>query len=203
MPKTPSEEELKDFFGNMPENIEKFLDMLQPQAIPGSLYEHMVKQAAPYSVRGVLWYQGESDDVPGRNKLYKDMLAGLISDWRILWGDETISFLIVQLPGFEKWMMNATKNQYSIIRSCQQYVTDTVKNTYLCSISDLGEEMDIHPKNKKDVGNRLALLARGHVYGEALEEQVNIQFAQTSWYIVNLYNQAGIPAIPFELSLAS
>ncbi len=102
--------------------------------------------------------------MPGKNVLYKEMLTGLISDWRTLWGDIKLPFLFVQLPGFRKWLMDETENQYPIIRKCQQQVADTVENAYLCSISDAGEEVDIHPKNKKIVGERLALLAKNYVY---------------------------------------
>ena len=267
MPRTPTEEELVEFFSHIKDNFEEYANILQPQAIPGSLYEHMLKSIVPYTIKGFLWYQGESDDVPGLNVLYKDMLSGLISDWRRLWGDEALPFLIVQLPGYDCWLMNTEENHYPIIRRCQEAVADSVEHTYLCSISDVGEEKDIHPKDKKTVGQRLALLARGHVYGEEilcdapravsikrnadgvavtfehaeggleikgghlnalqiisegteqeysvytegdqliirmgnpLEEGVSVKFAQTPWYQVNLYNKAGIPAVPFEFSL--
>lgn len=262
--KTPTPEEVQEFFDQIPGNLDEFLNMPQPQQIPGSLYEHMLKKIAPYSIQGFLWYQGESDDVPGKNVLYKDMMTGLISDWRKLWGEEEMPFIIVQLPGFGKWLLGAETNQFPVIRKCQELVSDTVKSTYLCSISDSGEENDIHPKNKKVVGERLALLARGHVYGEdilcdaprakavaregrrltfrfdhaegglkivdgdltelriysnerevgykawadgnqlilelesCIEGKLKVEFAQTPWFRVNLYNQAGIPAIPFQ-----
>lgn len=264
LPRTPSMEEIGHFFSNIPEDFQEYLTLMQPQSIPGSLYEHMLKTIAPYSIRGFLWYQGESDDVPGKNVLYKDMLTGLISDWRILWNDMELPFLFVQLPGFRHWLMNTEENHYPVIRKCQEQVADTVNHAYLCSISDAGEEFDIHPKDKKTVGERLAWLAEGHVYGkdilcdapravaakrnenlvtvtfanaeggleikgeeiealevysgeEALEYAahvednavvirlercvcgaVTVQFAQTPWYLVNLYNRAGIPAVPFE-----
>lgn len=264
LPKTPTQEELQAFFGQMSEEFDKFSNGLQPQQIPGSLYEYMLKTIAPYSIRGFLWYQGESDDVKGRNILYKDMLTGLIADWRRLWGEEELPFILVQLPGFRKWLDGEGTNQFPIIRKCQELVAESVKNTYLCSISDSGEEYDIHPKNKKVVGERMALLARGHVYGEDIlcdaprakeirraggmltiyfdhaegglriidgdltalkiysgdceaeykawtegnqiiielkdykEKKIKIEFAQTPWFQVNLYNQAGIPALPFE-----
>ena len=272
MPKTPSGEELMQFFQKAMEqakaagfdNLQDAMgQMVQPQTVPGCLYEHMVKTIAPYTVRGALWYQGESDDdVPGLNVLYKDMLTALIGDWRKLWGQD-FPFLIVQLPGFETWMMQPPHNHYQVIRQCQEEVTKTVKDTWLCSISDVGEQFDIHPKDKRTVGQRLALLARKHIYGEdiladapeaeeirregrqiaitfsnagaglsiagdelaamqvfagekevaldactekdqlllTLAEDVDgpftVAFAKTMWYQVNLYNEAGIPAIPF------
>lgn len=133
---------------------------------PGILFEMMVKKIAPYAARGVLWYQGESDDGEGKAEIHDKMLTALIHDWRNLWGQE-LPFLIVQLPGFEGWEENSNM-YYSVIRSCQERVASTVPQTFLASISDAGEQYDIHPKNKKIVGHRLALLARGHVYGENL-----------------------------------
>lgn len=267
LPKTRNTKEMQEFFGqdNSMEKIQEYLSMIMPQNMPGSLYEHMVKTIAPYGISGFLWYQGESDDeTPGMNVLYKNMLTGLISDWRNLWKDETLPFLIVQLPGFEKWLDNDRPNEFQVIRQCQQEVADTVENAHLCSISDVGEQLDIHPKNKKTVGERLALLARKYAYGEEIladaprmesverkkdtvtitwenagdginvkgdtveglhvfageneknytfttegkklilhmeqteDEKLQIRFAKTSWYCVNLYNSAGIPAIPFE-----
>ncbi len=266
MPRTPDEDEIRELFANIPSG-DAYFDMVFPQDIPGSLYEHMLKTIAPFSVRGFLWYQGESDDIEGFRELYTGMLAGLIGDWRALWGDDALPFLIVQLPGFLKWLDTPPMNDYGVIRRCQQEVCDTVPDTWLCSISDVGEEMDIHPKDKKTVGHRLALLARGHVYGEhilcdapraaecrmddgqiriafsnaegglyieggeleamqilcggaeipfdseaddaelilTLKEEpgelLQIRFAQTCWCCVNLYNRAGIPAVPFEYTI--
>lgn len=267
LPKTRSEEEVQAFFAQSTNSmdLQEYLSTMMPQSIPGSLYEHMVKIIAPYGISGFLWYQGESDDdTPGMNVFYKDMLSGLISDWRTLWRDDTLPFMVVQLPGFEKWMDNDRKNEYPIIRQCQQDTADMVANVHLCSISDAGEQIDIHPKNKKVVGERLALLARKYAYGEDIladaprmesvtrkknivtitwnnagdgivvkgnkveglhvfageekkaysftvaenklvlqmeqveDEPLQVKFARTSWYQVNLYNSAGIPAIPFE-----
>ena len=64
----------------------------------------MVKQIAPFTARGVLWYQGESDDVPGLQALYTDMFTGLVGDWRALWQDADLPFIEVQLPGWHDWM---------------------------------------------------------------------------------------------------
>lgn len=271
LPRTLSQEEIMNFFAAAAREAEaagkNLAEMMQaqvqPQSVPGCLYEHMLKTVAPFGIRGFLWYQGESDDdVPGLNVLYKDMLTGLIGDWRKLWGEE-LPFLFVQLPGYETWLMNTAQNHYPVIRRCQQEVADTVKGAYLCSISDVGEQFDIHPKDKKTVGERLSLLARHYVYGEDVpcdapraesvrrngreieitfahageglviegeklnamlvetdgkecaftaktdgnrliltmeqeeEKDWKVSFAETSWYRVNLYNAAHIPAVPF------
>lgn len=167
------------------------------------------------------------------------------------------------MPGFRSWLAVENKN-FPLIRAAQQAVCDKDGNAYLCSISDIGEELDIHPKNKKDVGERLCLLALKYLYGkdiladaprfvsakregdrvrlifdhagtglvmtgdtlEALtvtesgktleyrpeiegnalllklekpaDGTVHIAFAKGAWYRVNLFNEAGIPAVPFE-----
>lgn len=163
LPRTPSQEEVAAFFANV--DMEDMGDMrLQPQSIPGCLYEHMVKTIAPFTVRGVLWYQGESDDDLDKQEIYGEMLKALIRDWRALWQDEALPFLIVQLPGWERWLDMVNK-KFSVIRRHQEEVVNADANCFLCSISDAGEQMDIHPKNKKVVGHRLALLALGHIYG--------------------------------------
>ena len=167
MPRTPSPEEIGKFMAEIGgADLENFKNAdPMPFSIPGALYEHMLKTISPIAVRGVLWYQGESDDEHFRSHLYEFMLTGLISDWRECLGDDNLPFIIVQLPGFEHWLQ-VSNNRYDLIRNAQYAVTKKVKNTYLCSASDMGEQFDIHPKNKKPVGERMALLARGYVYNE-------------------------------------
>lgn len=167
LPRTPSQEEITAFFESVGMSEAGIMGNLQPQNIPGCLYEHMVKVIAPFTVRGVLWYQGESDDDLEKQDIYGEMLKAIIGDWRKLWQDKTLPFLIVQLPGWEKWLDMVNKN-FRVIRQCQEAVANGDENCLLCSISDAGERMDIHPKDKKIVGHRLALLALGHIYGKKL-----------------------------------
>ena len=179
LPRTPSAEEIQAFFAQMmkqagiesdsaaPGGIPASREIVDAKTRPGCLYEHMVRKTAPYTARGVLWYQGESDDVTGLQQLYTAMLTGLIADWREVWRDQTLPFLIVQLPGWRSWL-DIRNEDYATIRRCQQEVADTVDGVYLASIADVGEERDIHPKDKRTVGHRLALLARNHIYGEEL-----------------------------------
>lgn len=163
--RTVTLEEWQKVLGSLPVDSDlNFTDII-PHTIPCCLYEHMVKRIAPYTVKGVLWYQGESDDVDGRQALYQDMLNAVIADWRTCWSDPQLPFLIVQLPGWESWL-DQVNHDYKTIRKAQENVTNETAQTYLCSISDAGEQRDIHPKNKKIVGERLALLARGTVYNE-------------------------------------
>lgn len=130
---------------------------------PGGLYSTMLKKVAPYTTRGVIWYQGESDgDVhPGA---YADVFTRMIKNWRDLWQDD-LPFLFVQLAPFREWL-HVKGDNYGIVRECQETVSKTVPGTFMTTTGDVGMEWDIHPKNKKAVGERLALLALGHVYGK-------------------------------------
>lgn len=164
LPRTPSEEEIRAFFQAHPMPPQT---LPQSQTLPGTLFTHMVKPTAPFSIRGVLWYQGESDNGMEETSRYTDMLTALIGDWRAVWEDPCLPFLVVQLPGWESWW-GAKNMGFAGIRKSQEEVADREKEVYLCSISDVGERFDIHPKDKKIVGERLALLALGHVYGQSI-----------------------------------
>lgn len=81
--------------------------------------------------------------------------------------DEQLPFLYVQLAPFERWL-ECRGDRYPQVRACQELVSKKVANVWMTSISDLGDRDDIHPKFKREVGERLALLARGKIYGEEL-----------------------------------
>jgi sialate O-acetylesterase len=130
---------------------------------PAGLYHTMLSKLIPFPIKGVIWYQGESDSA-NRAPYYDKLLTGLIEDWRKEWND-TFPFLQVQLAPFGEWLA-CTNDGYALVRQKQQIVSDTVPDVYLASIMDIGSYYDIHPKEKMEVGRRLALLARGHVYGE-------------------------------------
>ncbi len=132
---------------------------------PGGLYETMLKKVVPYALRGVIWYQGETDG-DSHPDAYASVFSSLIENWRELWGEE-LPFLFVQLAPFGRWLQ-CIGEPYAIVREQQEKVADTVPGTWMASIGDAGMEWDIHPKDKKPVGERLALLARGHVYGESI-----------------------------------
>jgi len=129
---------------------------------PGGLYEVMLKKVAHYSARGVIWYQGESDDE--KPEIYGTVFSKMIECWRDLWRDK-LPFLFVQLAPFDQWLI-ASGKQFPELRKQQELVSKTVPDTWMISSSDAGMEWDIHPKHKKPIGTRLALLARGHIYGE-------------------------------------
>ena len=129
---------------------------------PGGLYHMMLEPLHSFPIKGVIWYQGESD--AGHADIYDTLLETLITDWRQKWNDD-FPFLFVQLAPFGIWL-ECTSENYSVVREKQQLVSDTVPNTGMVSIMDIGSYYDIHPKEKMEVGRRLALLARGKVYGE-------------------------------------
>ena len=127
---------------------------------PGGLYETMLKKVAPYTARGVIWYQGESDEFHPAE--YGFVFGNMIKGWRALWNEE-LPFLFSQLAPFEAWL-SGTGVAYPELRYQQDQVTKNVPQTYMASIGDAGMQYDIHPKHKRPVGERMAELALGHVY---------------------------------------
>ena len=213
---------------------------------PCGLYHTMLEPLMPFSFAGILYYQGESD--AQHAECYAGILTGLIQKWRTDFRQD-LPFLMVQLAPFGAWYQE-TGERYPEIRRAQQNVADTVPGVYLASNGDAGMRWDIHPKHKRPVGERLALLtlqqeaprATGcnwatsttfeisFVHADGLHwssddrsclavtpqpeetrlaagclqfqwkkppEHVQVAFAQTSYYEINLYNGAGIPALPF------
>ena len=132
---------------------------------PSGLYESMLKPLAPFALRGFLWYQGETDG-DEHPELYRDLFPALIANWRALWAED-LPFLFVQIAPLERWM-DCIGTRYAAIRAAQQHTADTVPDTGMAVITDAGMRWDIHPKAKRPVGERLALLARRLVYGEDL-----------------------------------
>ena len=131
---------------------------------PCGLYETMVSRVCPYTVRGVLWYQGESDD--HRPQSYCELMSALIRCWRGAWHDDEMAFLIVQLPMYSCDDDNEF-TRWAYIREAQERLFRTVKNTGLAVALDCGEYNNIHPTDKSEVGHRLYLQALSEVYGLA------------------------------------
>ena len=126
---------------------------------PAGLFHTMLKTIVPYTMRGVIWYQGESDEYFGG--LFEPLTRALIRKWRALWGEE-FPFLMVQLASFE-YMMEPL--DFVPIRQMQARIAQTMPHVCLVCAMDAGLRYDIHPKNKKPVGERLALQALHRVYG--------------------------------------
>lgn len=130
---------------------------------PCGLYETMISRVAPYTLAGVIYYQGESDD--HRPDTYYTLLKALIENWRKVWLDDQLPFMLVQLPMF-KYADDPDHGHWAKIREAQMKVFRTVKNTGIASVLDCGEFNNIHPTNKLPVGFRLYLQAMYHVYGD-------------------------------------
>lgn len=128
---------------------------------PGGLYQSMLKKIIGFSARGILFYQGEMDE--HHAPLYAKLFTKLIHTWREEWDDD-LPFVFVQLAPWGEWMAQDGRN-FPELREQQQRVDDQVEGAYLASIMDVGSQYDIHPKIKKPVGERLALLALDEVYG--------------------------------------
>ncbi len=137
--------------------------LFSAQNQPAALYNAMVAPLINQKIKGILWYQGESNvDDP---KPYYRLLPALIRDWRNKWHDENLPFLYVQLANFQDVDYLPTESNWAEIRDAQLKAL-TVPNTAMTVTIDLGEWNDIHPLNKKDVGERLALGAMKLAYNE-------------------------------------
>ena len=130
---------------------------------PTALYNAMVAPVTNYSIKGILWYQGESN--VDNAAQYAQLMPALINDWRTKWQDPDLPFLYVQLPNFQEVQYQPAESAWAVLREAQ-LKTLSVPNTGMAVAIDLGEWNDIHPDNKKDVGVRLALNALKIAYGE-------------------------------------
>lgn len=131
---------------------------------PGNLFESMVSRIAGFATRGVLWYQGEGDWM--RAEDYADLFREVILSWREVWKEE-LPFLFVQIAPFYKWLGEEGR-EYPKVRRQQELVSKEVSGTWMTTSTDCGMKWDIHPKQKKPIGKRLALLAFGKIYGEEI-----------------------------------
>jgi sialate O-acetylesterase len=133
------------------------------QNSPTGLYNTMVAPAINYTITGFVWYQGEANS--GRAKEYALLLPALISDWRKKWKEGELPFLYVQLPNFMEVDYSPSASNWAELRE-SQLKTLSVPNTAMAVSIDAGEWNDIHPLDKKDIGDRLAI-AGGHLaYGD-------------------------------------
>ena len=128
---------------------------------PAGLYETMLRRITPYPLRGVLYYQGESDD--HRPHSYKILLSSLISQWRRDFEDDTLPFLLVQLP-MHRYLGDAPSDSFAVIRKAQEQVWREDAHVGLAVAIDLGEYNNIHPTHKKEIGHRLFLQSMSIVY---------------------------------------
>ena len=131
---------------------------------PGGLYNGMIAPVLPYAVKGVLWYQGESNTAHPQE--YQALLTGLIADWRSHAGQPTLPFVYAQLPNFMAVKKEPSESGWAALRDAQRR-TLAVPHTSMAVLLDVGEWNDIHPLDKLTVGHRLALAAEKVAYGDA------------------------------------
>jgi sialate O-acetylesterase len=128
---------------------------------PTLLYNTMVAPAANYSIKGILWYQGEANTT--RAKEYERLLPELIDNWRTLWHNPKLPFIYAQLPNYMEVKYLPAESDWAELREAQRK-TLSIANTGMAVLIDVGEWGDIHPRDKKDVGDRLALTAERVAY---------------------------------------
>lgn len=134
---------------------------------PCGLYNAMIHPLLPYAFRGAIWYQGESN--AGRAWHYRTLLPAMILSWREAWGQGEFPFYIVQLAPFMKIVDQPGDSAWAELREAQLLTSLHVPESGLAVITDVGNETDIHPKQKEPVGVRLALWALAKDYGKAIE----------------------------------
>jgi sialate O-acetylesterase len=126
---------------------------------PTVLYNGMIAPLLPYAIRGAIWYQGEANS--GQAQLYRRIFPNLVADWRRAWGQGDFPFLYVQIAPFNETPLE--------IREAQRLSLAKIPSSAMVVTIDVGDANDIHPREKKVVGERLALAARAVAYGETIE----------------------------------
>ena len=161
-------------------------------------FNGMIAPLVPYAVRGVIWYQGENNG--GRGLEYRDLFPRLIEDWRSQWiknGGADFPFIFVQLPNNGPDTTPVAEGGWPWLREAQLLTLQKVPRTGMAVTIDVGNPNDVHPADKIDVGQRLALVARKKVYGENLVasgplfqdfkiegEKVRVRFTETGGGLV-------------------
>ncbi|MHC4856093.1 MAG: sialate O-acetylesterase [Planctomycetota bacterium] len=138
------------------------------QNYPGNLYNGMIHPLAPFAVKGAIWYQGESNaQEMAHAEHYRVQLARMVRSWRKAWS-LGFPFYAVQLPNFKEPQVNPVEpeNIWPVIRESFVYAAQNTPDVYTSSMIDLGEAKNIHPRNKQDVGRRMASTILNKTYGK-------------------------------------
>lgn len=139
---------------------------VSPNSYPSLLYNAMINPLIPYAFKGVLWYQGEAN--VGRAAQYKKAFPLMITDWRTQWNQGDFPFYYVQLSSYDEFGGNSNDgSKWAELREAQTQTLQLTK-TGMCVTTDIGNAKDIHPKNKQDVGQRLAAIALHNDYKKDL-----------------------------------
>jgi sialate O-acetylesterase len=129
----------------------------------------MVAPIIPYAIKGVIWYQGESNaSNPREGNEYGTLFPRLISDWREKWSQGNFPFLFVQLPNINSLAKTPSEGRWPWVREAQRKTALSLPNAGMATTIDLGDADNLHPPDKLYVGRRLALVARHVAYGQDL-----------------------------------
>jgi sialate O-acetylesterase len=151
---------------DLSEDQKKQLENLKRQmggnSRPANIYNGVLKSHLGYTIRGAIWYQGESN--ASRAYQYRDLFPLMISSWREEWGQGNFPFYWVQLADFKNEVADPAESDWAELREAQTMTMSKLPHTGEAVIIDIGEGKDIHPKNKVDVGRRLARWALANEY---------------------------------------
>ncbi|MGS2737681.1 sialate O-acetylesterase [Sinomicrobium sp. M5D2P17] len=131
---------------------------------PTMMYNGMIAPFFAYPVKGVVWYQGENNAFVPLCYDYEAMLSNLITSWRASWNDKKLPFFIVQLANYGKVIDKPKASAWAVVQEAQFNVSQRMKYVRTVVINDIGDPSDIHPRNKRDVGKRLAASALQVIY---------------------------------------
>lgn len=128
------------------------------------LFDNMISPLIPYALRGILWYQGEANAICQASQ-YRTLLSNMIRDWRFRWGQPSLDFIIIQLPGFLPPRSFCLHSQWALLREAQLQVA--LENGIPPVVTlDWSDDIDLHPRNKKPVGERAASFAAALIFGK-------------------------------------
>jgi sialate O-acetylesterase len=128
----------------------------------------MIAPIVRHTIRGAIWYQGESNAQAYRSYEYRQLFAAMVADWRVAWNQGAFPFMFVQLANWLPRRAEPVESHWAELREAQLFTMRAVPNTGMAVTIDIGDPDDIHPRNKQDVGRRLALEARRVAYGEPI-----------------------------------
>lgn len=160
-------DKLHPLSGTWKYNVTEVFTQFSPNSLPSLLFNAMIHPLIPYGIKGVLWYQGETN--VERAVQYKKAFPLMIDNWRKEWQQGDFPFYFVQLSSFNEF--NGTSNsgsKWAELREAQSFTLETVTHTGMAVTTDIGDPDDIHPRNKQDVGLRLAAIALNQDYGKPL-----------------------------------
>lgn len=142
------------------------LNLINPNDYPTLLFNGMINPLIPFGIKGAIWYQGESNaGSKSESMQYSELFPLMIADWRKHWNQGDFPFLFVQLANYMEPADEPNDEPWAYLRESQSITSSSVPNTGMACIIDIGDAKDIHPRNKIDVGKRLALNAMKIAYG--------------------------------------